>query len=131
MFEDYFIRGTQVIYIPTHAEGNLCHPDCEEGFVTAHASVNTVFVRYFYRGTDELRTIINSEATDMSYLVIKQLRPQEQIEDLLFSLGYGTDMRPGYTCHDCGVWIGPSGSSMFCEVCQERRDSDKKGENNV
>jgi len=125
MFKDYFIRGTQVIYIPTHANRDLNHPDCEEGFVTAHASEEAVFVRYFRRGTDELRTLANSEATDISDLVILQLRPQEQIQDLLFSLGYGVDMRPGYTCNDCGVWIGPPGDSKFCEVCQERRGSGK------
>ena len=29
-------RGDQIIYIPSHAEGDKDHPDCEFGFVVQH-----------------------------------------------------------------------------------------------
>ena len=36
-----FIKGDLVTYIPTHADGNKDHPDCENGVVS---SVGNIFV---------------------------------------------------------------------------------------
>lgn len=65
-------RGTQIVYIPMHADGPS-HPDCEFGFVT---SIKTkvaslfgtepamVYCRYWRKGKlGELRTTCNSELT--------------------------------------------------------------------
>jgi len=119
VFDDgEFIRGTQVIYVPDHAEGNINHPDCERGIVTAHASYTEIFVRYFYANGD-LRTIGNSECTDMGHLIIQDFMDVQAAQDVLFSLGYGVDLRPGYTCHRCGKWIGPPVEEVYCEECME------------
>jgi len=55
-----FKKGDTVIYVPTHADGDRNHPDCEHGFVT---STNETFVLCkFYDKHGRLRTIANSEA---------------------------------------------------------------------
>lgn len=40
-----FEKGNRVKYIPTHANGNLSHPDCEEGTVSSQNKTG-VFVHY-------------------------------------------------------------------------------------
>lgn len=32
---DYFAPGQRVRYIPGHAHGDRCHPDCEDGTVSS------------------------------------------------------------------------------------------------
>lgn len=41
-----FSRHVRVIYIPTHAEGNVDHPDCEHGAVSSVNHFGDVFVRF-------------------------------------------------------------------------------------
>jgi len=43
-----FKRGMQIVYVPTHANGDLEHSDCEYGFVS---SINDrfVFCRYWHK----------------------------------------------------------------------------------
>lgn len=57
-------RGTQIVYVPHHAGGDLDHPDCEEGFVTSVRG-DTIFCRYWsqYRPPG-LRTRWNSEGAN-------------------------------------------------------------------
>ena len=92
MSTDEFVRGTQVLYVPDHAEGNPDHPDCEAGFVTRSARVEDrgVYVRYFHR-SGKLRTTANSEYTSPSHLIAWDTRPQIEITNLLLALGYGED----------------------------------------
>jgi len=40
-----FIKGKRVKYIPTHAEGNKKHPDCESGVVSSKND-KYIFVKY-------------------------------------------------------------------------------------
>ena len=40
-----FEKGDVVLYIPTHANGDSFHPDCDKGFVTSK-NEQYVFVRY-------------------------------------------------------------------------------------
>lgn len=42
---DQFIPGDRVTYIPTHAYGDIKHPDCETGTVSSIGK-SFVFVRY-------------------------------------------------------------------------------------
>lgn len=42
---DELDTGRLVIYVPTHANGNMGHPDCEEGVLTAFDN-NFCWVRY-------------------------------------------------------------------------------------
>jgi hypothetical protein len=62
-----FQPGNRVVYVPTHAEGDLDHPDCEYGVVSSTDNV-FVFVRYWpsleYTGWN-----ITSQATSPEDLV--------------------------------------------------------------
>lgn len=78
-----FSRGMQIIYVPTHANKNLEHVDCEYGFVTS-TNEKFVFCRYWIRNEyAKLRIKSNSEATDPNDLVIRNCYPQEVILDSL------------------------------------------------
>lgn len=75
--------GTQVAYIPTHANGDINHPDVEFGFVTAeNRTKDGHHVRYWARNCtgDRLRTTANSENTP-NYLLVKYIScPQSSVE---------------------------------------------------
>lgn len=77
-------RGTQIAYIPNHADGNINHPDVEFGFVTSESEkYNAHFCRYWRRGTNELRTKSNSELTPDEFLVEHNSVAQFVINELL------------------------------------------------
>ena len=62
-------RGTQIAYIPTHADGDIRHPDVEFGFVTSVRN-GVAFCRYWRKcSLGELRTKANSEGTPIDVLV--------------------------------------------------------------
>src|SRR3989344_9446361 len=69
-WEVQLCRGTQVVYIPTHAHGDPKHPDAEVGFITSLGKDgHAVFCRYWSKfSPDELRTKANSEATPIILL---------------------------------------------------------------
>lgn len=80
-------RGTQIIYIPDHAEGDVAHPHCEEGFVTSvDAERGVAWCRYWRSGEMQLRTTTCSEMTPISNLRIEDTFPQEVIERTLEDL---------------------------------------------
>jgi hypothetical protein len=62
--------GTQIAYIPEHADGDITHGDVEFGFVTSERADGAVhFCRYWVRKQPGvLRTRANSEATPTSNL---------------------------------------------------------------
>ena len=75
--------GTQIIYVPDHADGSLSHPDCQPGFVTS-VSKDGVFCRYWSKhDPSTLRTKANSELTPRRLLVIVDTRPQEEVREAL------------------------------------------------
>ncbi|MBD3260428.1 MAG: hypothetical protein GF334_01900 [Candidatus Altiarchaeales archaeon] len=75
--------GTQIIYVPMHADGDINHPDCEAGFVTSVRG-DTVFCRYWSKyHPNELRTKANNEGTPLSRIVEKDTVPQRQVEDAI------------------------------------------------
>lgn len=77
-------RGTQIIYVPSHAEGNINHPDCERGFVTLYINIGVVFCRYWSQQLPrELRTKVNSESTRVSDLVVCDTVPQIEVSEAL------------------------------------------------
>ena len=79
-----FKPGDQIVYIPTHADGDLLHKDCEKGFVTSIVPrTNTVRCRYWSKFHEGLRTIANSEGCDPSLLVKSVTRPQSHVDNLL------------------------------------------------
>ena len=73
-------RGTQIIYVPSHAKHVEDHPDCERGFVMTDKG-DTVFCRYFSRLHHlELRTVANSESTSKRDLVVRDTTDQKNID---------------------------------------------------
>ena len=75
--------GTQIIYVPMHAEGDTEHPDCQAGFVTSLRD-DFAFCRYWSKHhPGELRTKANSEATPLDCLVIQDTRPQAEVNQAL------------------------------------------------
>jgi len=84
-----FKVGDQIAYVPTHARGDLKHPDVELGFVTSVSPDGEyAFCRYFAKSNEYLRTTANSEATYIRDLVHKQHRPQVEIDAMLRAFGY-------------------------------------------
>lgn len=81
-------RGTQIIYVPRHAEGSITHRDCEEGFITSVGRTEgDYFCRYWSKySPGELRTKANSELTPGENLVVKDTHPQEEVDRFLESL---------------------------------------------
>lgn len=51
--------GDRVIYIPTHAEGNINHPDCEYGTISSWNDTY-IFVKYVKNGIPQM----TAQATD-------------------------------------------------------------------
>jgi len=78
-------RGTQILYVPTHAEGNLSHPDVEAGFVTSVRD-DTVFCRYWRKDLSELRTKANSEGTPADLLVTQDSVSQSRVDTALATI---------------------------------------------
>lgn len=76
-------RGTQIAYVPTHAGGNLYHPDVEFGFVTS-VKKDVAFCRYWSKySPGELRTKANSEGTPLDCIVVMNSHPQAEVEAML------------------------------------------------
>lgn len=75
-------RGTQIIYVPAHANGDPDHPDCVAGFVTS-VQAGFVFCRYWRRDLVDLRTKANSERTPVCALVVKDSVPQKRVKWML------------------------------------------------
>ncbi len=74
--------GTQIIYVPDHADG-IDHLDCEEGFVTSRTE-RGAFCRYWSKvNSERLWTTANSMLTRFENLVIKDTRPQSEINKWL------------------------------------------------
>lgn len=81
----YLKRGTQILYIPEHADGNEAHPDVEAGFVTS-VRRQVAFCRYWKKNLVDLRTKSCSERTEMEDLVVKDSVPVKQVIEALMSI---------------------------------------------
>lgn len=79
-------RGTQILYVPMHAQGDTNHPDCEAGFVTSVRG-DVAFCRYWNKQLPaELRTKANSEATPIDALVEQWNVPQRLVDEALAAI---------------------------------------------
>jgi hypothetical protein len=78
---NYLKRGTQIIYLPDHVEGDIHHKDSEPGFVITDKG-DSVFCRYFCKGflIGDLRTVANSELTPKENLVVKDIYRQDIVD---------------------------------------------------
>ena len=79
--------GTQIIYVPTHAENDKSHQDCETGFVTSiHKNGEAAFCRYWKHRNGHggmLRTVSCSELTPLDMLVVENTVLQHVVEKAL------------------------------------------------
>lgn len=76
-------RGTQIVYVPSHAEGDTKHRDAEQGFVTL-AGESYAFCRYWSKFEGgQLRTKSCGELTPISHLVVQNSVPQIEVEAAL------------------------------------------------
>lgn len=74
-------KGTQIAYVPRHADGNINHPDVEFGFVMEAQGEMTHFCRYWQkRNLGALRTMANSELTPNDCLVEHNSVTQDLVE---------------------------------------------------
>lgn len=70
-------RGTQILYMPTEAGGDVDHPSCEEGFITSVKDEKWAYCRYWLMSNPtELRTKLSSEKTRIADLVVTNSVPQ-------------------------------------------------------
>lgn len=77
-------RGTQIAYIPTHAEGDIQHPDVEFGFamnVPGHVGVACRYWRDGHPG--ELRTASISEITPLECIEEYESVPQRVVDETI------------------------------------------------
>jgi hypothetical protein len=81
-------RGTQIAYIPMHANGDINHPDVEFGFVTTfEPDKGFAFCRYWRKGEPGvLRTLANSECTPSGMLIEHQSVTQKLVDTLIKEL---------------------------------------------
>lgn len=92
-------EGTQIIYVPRHADGKVTHPDCEHGFVTSDRGKIT-FCRFWRKGTyvpfyaqeqsPELRTTSTSESCRKEDLVVMDYIQQRHVDNTLRAIKDGT-----------------------------------------
>ncbi len=76
-------RGMQIVYVPSHAEGDTKHRDAEQGFVTSVVGDNA-FCRYWSKFEGgQLRTKSCGELTSISNLLIQDSVPQIEVEAAL------------------------------------------------
>lgn len=73
--------AVQIAYVPTHAEGNIDHPDVEFGFISGVPEIGDVAYCRFWSTTHEgLRTLANSELVCLNDLVLCVSRSEEEVE---------------------------------------------------
>lgn len=71
-------RGTQIVYIPNHAQGDIEHNDVEYGFVEEPGET-VARCRYWRQGSKgTLRTIANGEVTPVA-----NLRAHDSIDQVI------------------------------------------------
>jgi hypothetical protein len=112
--------GTQILYIPMHADGDENHPDVEEGFVTSVRD-DIAFCRYWSKHyTDSLRTTTCSEGTPIDRLKVKQTHSKSIVRRLLAQI---QDKPP--PCQQCHTWpiqhTTPCGMRLCGDCAREHR----------
>ena len=88
-------KGTQIAYIPNHANGDINHEDVEFGFVAKVVQTGysendiTYFCRFWRKGSPgTLRTVSNSERCYEWQLSEHQSVDQIVVDNALQLLGY-------------------------------------------
>ncbi len=85
--QQFWKPGTQIAYIPMHANGDINHPGTEFGFVSGlpgHIGVPCRFWRHGHPG--DLRTLANDELTPIMRIVQFESVPQSIVDQALASV---------------------------------------------
>ena len=73
-------KGTQIICVPDHVNGNIAHPDCERGFVmSVREGQGIAFCRYWRKDLTDLRTKSCSEGTPLENIELSTSVPQSRV----------------------------------------------------
>lgn len=100
-----FEIGSQIAYIPSHADGEITHPNVEFGFIESLDN-QVAYCRYWRRGQlGKLRTVDDSEETPLLQLVAHKSVSQQLIEHYLdqFDESARIDQQiETERCSDCG-----------------------------
>lgn len=79
--------GTQVAYIPDHAEGKIGHEAVEFGFIYRHApDDDAAYCKYWRQDLKGLRTVAGSELTQARHLITHTCVPVGQVQEALDQL---------------------------------------------
>ena len=77
-------RGTQIAYIPDHAEDDITYPDVEFGFAMNVPGHVGVACRYWRKGhPGELRMVANSEMTPLENITEYESVPQRIVDQTI------------------------------------------------
>ncbi len=83
-------KGTQVIYIPDHADSDANHPDSKCGFVASEGRVaGAVFCRFWNEDFSALETTDNSERTPIANLILERSVDQARVDEMLILIDKG------------------------------------------
>ncbi len=89
---DQLKKGTQIVYVPSHANGDIYHSDSEEGFIADKLGMRANYIHCrFWRKDDPnfLRTTLSGEAIPLDCIVIKHTREQWKVENALQFIAKG------------------------------------------
>jgi len=123
-------RGDQIAYVPTHAEGDLQHPDVDFGFVTSVPTATDLFCRYWSKfSPGELRTkacseltpganVVHYDSVDQS-LVDAEIKKLDPVETASISF-----LRTRIHCR-CGADIELASSAIVDGATFECEDCDR------
>jgi pilus assembly protein Flp/PilA len=85
-----FQIGTQVIYVPPRAQGDIHHAACERGFVVEDDGGEVLNCMFWRKGLDRLcLRSTRPEGVRRSYLVERASVPQDKVRDALTEMGQG------------------------------------------
>lgn len=85
--EDGLPPGTQIAYVPLHAEGDIDHKDVQFGFIVIEKPDMEAYVcRYFNLHSDELRTKANGEITPKLMMRVHYHHPKALVAKLIHDI---------------------------------------------
>jgi hypothetical protein len=74
--------GTQVVFVPTLANGDINHPDCLPGFIAGPPIGRSIYV-YFWREIGVSLRTTKPQLTDSEHLVVVDSVEQAIVDRLL------------------------------------------------
>ena len=72
-------RGTQFVFVPTHAAGDVAHADCLHGFIAKDGQMGHTVLVYFWRELGVSLRTVQPVATDVTRLVFVDIVEQDVV----------------------------------------------------